>query len=131
MTDDHRTYLIGACRVTIGPTWTVTRWPDGAELHAHPDGTEEQAAIARSLGYGDDVGRMNADHDALHTLLAVTDGHDHSPTLRGVAEGRYVPRAVSDAEEARVLLVQRLLQVGLHAVLADNVEVTPPATDQA
>lgn len=132
MSDDHRTYLIGRCRVTRGPSWVVTAWDDGREVHAHPDGTELQAAIARSLGYGDDVGRMNADHDALHTLLAVEcDLARDSATLRGVAEGRYVPRAASDAEERRVMLVQRLLQVGLDAVLADYEEVTPPAPPSA
>lgn len=113
-----RTYRIGDVEVTRGPSWTVSRFPDGREVHAHGDGSEFQSACAESLGY-DTAAEMNRDHDAVHHLLAVTAGKPYSPTLRGVAEGQYVPREVSDAEERIVMLVQRISQVGLAEVLED------------
>lgn len=108
--------------MTVGPSWVVTRFPDGAEVHAHPDGTELQTATARALGYGDDqaaVDRMNREHDLLHTVVADARGWPRSQTLWGVAHGKYAPREVSDDEERIVMLVQRLLQVGLDGVLGD------------
>lgn len=117
---DHATYHLGDCTVTVAPSWCVTAWPDGLEVHAHPDGSADQAATAKALGYGDDVGRMTAEHDLIHTLLAVAAGHPHSPTLRGVAAGEPADPDVAACEERQVMLVQRLLNVGLAGVLGES-----------
>lgn len=114
----ERVYRIGDVEVIRGPSWVVSRFPDGREVHAHGDGSEFQEACALSLGY-DSPEQMNRDHDAAHHLLAVIAGKPYSPTLRGVAEGEYVPREVSDAEEVLVMLLQRVSQVGLDGVLED------------
>lgn len=113
------TWRIGDANVTVGPSWVHTRFDDGAEVHAHPDGSSEQTHIARALGYGDDINRMNAEHDLLHTLVADARGWSHSKTLLGVAHGQYAPREISDDEERIVMLIARLLNVGLDGVLAD------------
>lgn len=116
------TCRIGEVEVTRGDSWVVSRFPDGMEVHAHPQRDAEDIARAASLGYGhaaDAVDRMTRDHDVLHHLIAVTRGESHSPTLRGVADGRYVRQDVSHDEEVVVLLVQRLLNVGLDEVLQD------------
>lgn len=113
------TRQIGEVTVTTGPSWVVSRWPDGLEVHAHPDGSTEQIHIARALGYGHDTNRMNAEHDLLHQLVAHARGWPYSKTLRGVAEGQYVDRSISDDEERIVMLIARLLNVGLEGVLSD------------
>lgn len=121
----HRTWRIGQAQVKVGPSWVLTRYDDGTEVHAHPDGTDLQAAIARSLGYGDDqaaVDRMTQDHDLLHTMIADARGWPRSQTLWGVPHGKCAPREVTDDEERLVMRVQRLLQVGLAEVLADYAE---------
>jgi hypothetical protein len=113
------TWRIGDATVTIGESYVVTRYDDGTEVHAHPDGTDEQTHIARALGYGDDVAAMNRHHDLLHTLIAHARGWPVSKTLHGVAHGSYAPREISDDEERIVMLVARLLNVGIAGVLED------------
>jgi hypothetical protein len=66
-----------------------------------------------SLGYAKDdaslswdgLVQMSRDHELGHALLAHCLGLSHSPTLRGVAAGRYWPHW--QAEEAAVLGLQR------------------------
>lgn len=116
------TWRIGAAVVTVGPSWTVTRYPDRSSVHAHPGSTPEDHARAHVLGYPDLAG-MTRDHDLLHTLIAQARGHAHSPTLWGVAHQQPAPAPVVDDEERLVLLVQRLCQVGIDAVLRDYEQV--------
>lgn len=115
---DYRSYQIGDVLVTQGPSWVVTRFPDGAEVHAHPDGSEFQDAAARSLGYSDTAG-LNRDHDVAHTLISLAMGDAHSHTLRGVAVGSYAPPARVALEEGLAMLLQRVSQVGIAGVLED------------
>lgn len=129
MTDDVRTYRIGGCEVVRGPSWVVTRFPDGTEVHAHPDTADpSQPPRATSLGYPD-VEAMTRDHDALHTLVAVAAlGLDRSPVLYGVATGDYAARHQVELEERLVLLLQRVAQVGIDAVLEDYAVATGEGT---
>ena len=92
-----------------GSAWVVTRFPDGSEVHAHPQHGEEDEARARALGYAD-VAAMTLDHDRLHTLLAqaLTDGP--SPVLWAQAHpGIVVDAELADAEEHLVLAAQRFV----------------------
>lgn len=91
-----------------GAAWVVTRFPDGTEVHAHPQHGPEDEARARALGYPD-VGAMTFDHDQLHSLLAWALAHRCSPVLAALAEGSAATGEVAEAEEAMVLAVQRFL----------------------
>lgn len=91
-----------------GGAWVVTRYPDGSEVHAHPQHGPEDEARARALGYPH-VGAMTFDHDRLHSLLAWALTHQASPVLRAVAGGAQAPAEVAEAEEAMVLAVQRFV----------------------
>lgn len=93
-----------------GTAWVVTRYPDGSEVHAHPQHGEEDEARARALGYPD-VGAMTFDHDRLHSLLAWALAHRASPVLRAAAAGRAVDPELAEAEEAMVLAVQRFVNL--------------------
>lgn len=86
----------------------VTRFPDGSEVHAHPQHGPEDEARARALGYPD-VAAMTFDHDRLHSVLAWALAHRASDVLRAVAARTPVDRALAEAEEAMVLAVQRWL----------------------
>lgn len=97
--------------------WSATHcrtvFPDGAAVPASPEGTPEQAATARELGYGEDVAGMVRDHELAHTLIAEWCGLPGSPTLRRVATG--APREDADGEwweEALVLAFQRFVRTG-------------------
>lgn len=89
-----------------GLAWVVTRFPDGSEVHAHPQHGEQDEARARALGYPD-VAAMTFDHDRLHSLLAWALAHEASPVLRAVAGGAAVDPELVEAEESMVLAVQR------------------------
>lgn len=93
-----------------GTAWVVTRYPDGTEVHAHPQHGPEDEARAVALGYPG-VGSMTVEHDPLHTLLAVTLGLGVSPTLWAVAHGLPVDPVLAEAEEAMVLAAQRFLNL--------------------
>lgn len=100
----------GGTTQTVGPNWVVTRLPGGAEIHAHPDGTPEQAATARELGYGADVAAMTREHDVMHAALADWLRFPASFALRQAA-GQDVPADVAAAEEAAVLALQKLIRL--------------------
>jgi hypothetical protein len=93
-----RTFHLGRAVITVYDGWTVTRFPDGHEVHAchQPCGQHGQAVTAHDLGYPD-VATMNQDHDL------------GSPVL--VALALDLPE-MPDAwmEEAAVLALQRFLR---------------------
>jgi hypothetical protein len=71
----------------------------------------EQAAMARRLGYGEDVDAMTRDHDLLHALLADMLGLPCSLSLKlaaGLANAD--DRQLADIEEAAVLAVQEFVR---------------------
>lgn len=98
-------------RVCTGKAWVVTRYPDGTEVHAHPNHGPEDVVRAHVLGYRGNVSAMTLEHDPLHTRLAMALGLPHSPTLWGLAHGTPVDAVLVDAEEAMVLAAQRFLQL--------------------
>lgn len=98
---------------------TVTRYPGIGDVPARPQDDDEYRARAAALGYGDDTLAMSRDHEMVHHILAAVLGLPYSPTLMGVATGRFCEHW--QAEEAAVLGVQRfarLAGVDLLAVAA-------------
>jgi hypothetical protein len=106
---------------TNGQGSAVTTFPDGDECGALSFYDDESVARARALGYlGTDreaVDAMTADHDLLHSLVALAIDGDESHALRystrGVQEKGRIP-----LEERLVFLLQRALNCG-HAILDD------------
>jgi len=113
-------HKVGECEVEIGKDYVVTRFPDGKELHAHPNFSEEDIARAYALGYGDPdcdcrfhddraaVVGMTLDHDYYHSLLAEARGLPYSPALYAAAGGDPITHQEGDDEERIVFLLQRL-----------------------
>jgi hypothetical protein len=101
-----------------------TVFDDGSELVAAPVMDAENIARARALGYQgsdeDAVWRMTRHHDLVHTLLAEAEGFPYSLTLHAVANGYELPPGMSQREERIVFLIQRLLNIGIAGVLADD-----------
>ncbi|RVK40888.1 hypothetical protein [Sinorhizobium meliloti] len=77
----------GEVTVHITSGLTMTRLPDGDLVPADHREQPGQAELARELGYPDAVA-MNAEHDAVHSLVSHWLGLDASPTLKGVASGQ-------------------------------------------
>jgi hypothetical protein len=112
---DYTTRKIGSCEITIGPSWVVTHFPGGAELHAHANYDDESRLQADKLGYGsgdEGVEAMTRDHDVFHSLLAEARGLPYSPTLFGVATNDPVDPEYAHEEECIVFLMQRLANGG-------------------
>lgn len=78
-------HLIGQTVIAVRPGAVTTMMHDGALIHAEPHDTDEYAAKAETMGYGNDVERMNREHDLAHALLAHWLGLRESPVLRAVA----------------------------------------------
>ena len=101
-----------------------TVFDDGSELVAAPVMDPENISRARSLGYcgsdEDAVWKMTRHHDLVHTLLAEAEGFEFSLTLHAVANGYELPPGMSQREERIVFLIQRLLNEGIDAVLANS-----------
>jgi len=96
---------LGTVTVTTHDGYTVTRFADGREVHAHHAEQPGQAETAKGLGYRDATA-MNRDHDLTHSLLAYWLGLPCSPTLRDVASGAPATE-IHYLEEAAVLAIQR------------------------
>lgn len=108
-------YNISGTSVEVIKGGTITTFEDGSELVAttSPEKYDEQIHFARSLGYEDDVERMNEDHDLCHTLLAQALGETQCPVIHGVAAGDYVDPVTVQQREAIVFLMQKLSNVGV------------------
>ena len=105
-----RTLRLGGTVVEMhGDGLTVTRLPDGLEVHARAQADAAYIGRAAALGYGADAALMSREHELTHSLLAGWLGLPESPTLRGVAERRYWLHW--QAEEAAVLGVQRFARL--------------------
>jgi hypothetical protein len=78
--------------------------PDGREIPAAPQDTDDYRQRAEDLGYGDDTARMSQEHELGHSILAALFGMPASLTLTGVADGRYWKHW--RAEEGAVLSLQ-------------------------
>jgi hypothetical protein len=101
-----------------------TIFEDGSRLPAAPVMDAENIARARALGYTgtdeDAVWAMTRHHDLVHTVIAEAEGWPFSPTLHAVANGYELPPGTSQREERLAFLIQRLMNVGLEEVLADD-----------
>lgn len=87
-----------------------TTFPDGTQLMAHPDGSDDQLATTERLGYGRDVASMVREHEIIHTLIAVIDGKPYCPVLYAAAKGEPLPMEGEAADiEDQVMAGQELL----------------------
>ncbi len=94
---------IGSTVVTIGDGETVTHFADGLTLSASHEEQPGQRETADKLGIT--VEQMNAEHDAVHSMLATWLGLPHTPTLYGVVTKNYFPAHA--VEEEAVLAIQK------------------------
>lgn len=95
-----------------GGAWVVTKFPDGTEVHAHPQHGDEDIQRAEDLGYDGSVGGMTFDHDRLHNILSWALGVEGSPSLWAVAHPEDdIPGDVRGAEEAMVMAAQKYLNL--------------------
>jgi hypothetical protein len=97
--------LLGGVTVAIHDGWTLTRFADGAELHALHAVQPGQSKTAKALGYPS-AAALNREHDLAHSMLARLLGLPHSPTLRDAAAGKPATD-LHAAEEEAVLAIQR------------------------
>lgn len=100
-------FRFASCTFIADPAtqYAVTQFHDGTSVPACPHDTDEYRQCARDLGYGDNTWLMCVHHELFHTILALADGQDYSPTLWAVAHGRDGSRT----EESRVIEFQRKL----------------------
>lgn len=96
---------IGTCSVRVDGTSTCVTLPDGSEVHGEPHDTDEYRQTARRLGYGDDVGQLNVEHESCHAVLSHWLGLSESPVMRAVADGAEFGE-LHALEEAAVMAVQ-------------------------
>src|SRR5678809_499483 len=99
-----RITLRNGTRISVRPGRTVVILPCGKVVRGRPQGTAEQAQMARDLGYSDNVDAMVADHDPLHAMLCDWLGLPTSITLSGGDP------ELARWEEAAVLAVQRFMR---------------------
>lgn len=98
------TYRFGDVLVEVGDGYTVTRFPDGAEIHAaHAEQLGQQATAE---AHGLDVQTMNEGHDLMHSVLAAMVGHRWSPALHAAATGQDIDPTLAGREEQAVLSLQ-------------------------
>ena len=108
-------------RVTVHEEGTTVALPCGAVVegrrwrYANGEDEAHQADMARRLGYGEDALQMVRDHDALHVALCRWLGLPTSYSLEAAAGHREVDD-LSQAEEAAVLAVQRLMRLARRGV---------------
>lgn len=91
--------------VQIWPDAVVTILPDGQQIFAMAQDTDEYRATAERLGYGEDTCRMSRDHELTHSALAALLGLPESPTLGRVARGEG-DSTLTGLEENAVLAIQ-------------------------
>lgn len=89
----------------IGDGWSKTVFADGQEVEAVAHDTNSYRETALHLGYGNDVARMSADHELVHSWLCHALGMQYSPALRSVVGDAADYR--HGLEEDAVLAVQR------------------------
>lgn len=97
-----KTYRIGAATIRHGDGQTVTRLADGSEVPA--DWSVQPGQEQTAAQYGIPVETMNRTHDLAHAILAHVLGLPQSPTLAGVAAGKFWQHWAK--EEAACLCLQ-------------------------
>jgi hypothetical protein len=99
------TLRLGQATVEMHDGWTLTTLP-GGDVPARAQDNDDYRERAAGLGYGADTALMSREHEVMHSLLATWLGLPCSPTLQGVATGKYARHWCE--EEAAVLALQRL-----------------------
>lgn len=104
--------------VLLGGDHVITVLSTGERIPAYPN--SDSAAMAETLGYGDDVAAMTRHHDPLHTYLAnlVHGGESHA--LRHVA-GAQENGPLVWLEEQAVLALQAYAMATNPAFLENSV----------
>jgi hypothetical protein len=108
-------FQLGSVTVELHNGWSVTRFADGLEVHAHHAEQPGQAATALSLGYSDPIA-MNKEHDLAHSLLCYWLGLPCSPTLRDVATDNPASEIHFHEEQAVLALTRFANAVGVSLV---------------
>ena len=108
MNDLQTTKLNNGTLLVQGPNFCVTTLPNGTEVHAHPN--EDSPEMAQRLGYGEEVGSMTRDHDALHSRLMDWLGQPYSYSLMRAGGHVDTDWGIAVLEEKAVLAVQELIQ---------------------
>jgi hypothetical protein len=109
------TLSIGETSITIdhADRLVTTAFPDGTNVPARLEDTNEYRAMAARLGYEGDLWRLCWQHEAFHTWVPVMMGHPHSLVLWNVAHGN--PKRWPEGgreEEGYVTSWQRYMQTG-------------------
>jgi hypothetical protein len=115
----RRGFAIGEVAVIVEPESGsgITYLPDGLPpLLFAPQHNLKQLRIARQLGYGDDVLRLNAEHDLTHSMLCHMLAMRYSPTLADKVRGM-PENAVNWAEETAVKAIQRFANMAGVSIL--------------
>lgn len=109
------TIRLAGSEIEIASWGVTTLYPDGLSVPAAPQDDATYRVRAESLGYGTDTMRLCQEHEVMHAIVAEWLGLEHSPTLRGVAEGSYWPHW--QIEEAMVLAAQKMCrQLGIDII---------------
>jgi hypothetical protein len=95
--------------IEVGKACCYVTLPSGHVIRAMPQNTPAQAATALCMGYGDDVGAMTEDHDAMHAWLTDALGLSVSQSLRNAA-GLSHDESLAFLEETAVMAVQTLMK---------------------
>jgi imidazolonepropionase-like amidohydrolase len=86
--------------------WVVTTYPDGTQVHAHPNHDADSYATAWELGH-ESVQDMTYWHDQIHSLIAWAVLGTNSPVLWSVAHQEEIDPEMLALEEAAVLALQK------------------------
>lgn len=89
-----------------------TEFPGGYKVPASANDDEHSIRLAEELGYDGNTFQMSIAHELSHVILSEALGHLVSPTLYGVAVGRYAARPTYQQEEGMVLAMQKYTMLG-------------------
>jgi hypothetical protein len=102
---------LGSCIIKVWNSGTYVETHFGPACVPALPGIE-QSATAEELGYGSDLAAMVREHEVLHTLFALAQGHPFSAVLWDVANRVEMDQArynLHHEEEANVLALQKLM----------------------
>src|SRR5215216_3946220 len=100
---------LGKTQIALRSNGVHTIFSVNQAVWAEPQDNRSYFQQAEELGYGDDTLLMCLEHEVSHTLLSVLAGLSYSPTLFGVATGKFWPDWRD--EEAAVLAFQKFCRV--------------------
>ena len=101
------TFRLGDCITVVDEFIVNTYLPNGIVIGIACD-TEDYRATAKRLGYGDDIDRLNRDHELAHTLCAQFLGLPACPVFVRLADNVDVATEMTGAMEDFILAFQRV-----------------------